>query len=368
MNKIFTLLACACVFSSPLLAQPATTVDQHFESQVEVDELAYDCWALSNVGYTGVSPIGGSLGSLQSTATASSTVTTPFVNIPTDNLAVRFTYKVISTSGGNNNIQLELRDASNKPTSLIKIDLNGPTGEVVYTNTFTSVNTPGKNISGIRKFVITVVNAVVQIDDLTINAPYTYPGGCAPAAITLPVKLINFQGAVQSSKAQLKWAVAENETGDHFEVLKSADGKKFTAAGVVFINGKIGAESYSFNDAVELEAVTYYQLKIVNKDGSTTYSNVLALKNATAKQGSALTLLQNPVAATLSFSYTSATATQSQVAIYTTSGVKVYSSRISSLKGTNAVSLPLDRHMAAGTYILEISNETERVVSKLIKQ
>lgn len=189
-----------------------------------------------------------------------------------------------------------------------------------------------------------------------------------PALSTLPVKLINFAGSTANNKAQLRWSVADNETGDHFQVLRSADGKNFTETGVVFINGKVGAESYTFADKTDLDAATYYKLKVVNKDKSVSYSNVIILKNATTKSATGVSILKNPVESTVTFTYTASTATQSNVAIYNASGVKVYSSRLSSQKGINAVSLPLDSHMAAGTYILEVTNGAERMVTKLLKK
>jgi hypothetical protein len=180
--------------------------------------------------------------------------------------------------------------------------------------------------------------------------------------------MTSFSGSASNNKAQLRWSVADNETGDHFQVMRSNDGKNFTEAGVVFINNRIGAESYTFTDKQDLDAVTYYKLKIINKDKSVSYSNVIILKSAIDKGAKGLTILKNPVESTLTFTYSAATATQSNVTIYNASGVKVYSSRISSQKGTNSVSLNLDSHMAAGTYILEVANGTDRMVTKLLKK
>jgi hypothetical protein len=184
----------------------------------------------------------------------------------------------------------------------------------------------------------------------------------------MPVKLISFSGSVANNKGQLKWSVAENETGEEFVVLRSADGKNFTEAGTVFISNKAGAESYNFTDAKELDAVTYYKLKIVNKDARPSYSNVIVLKTAATKSTSGITILRNPVESTLTFTYSATTAAQGQVSIYNTVGVKVYSSRLASQKGTNAVSLNVDSHLAAGTYILEVVSGTERAVTRMIKQ
>jgi hypothetical protein len=222
-----------------------------------------------------------------------------------------------------------------------------------------------RNVPATFSIVINASNMSVEIDNLTINAAPA-PGGCV-APTTLPVKLMNFQGSVASNKAHLQWSVADNETGSYFQVLRSADGKTFTESATLFLNGKAGAESYRFSDSKELEAVTYYKLKIVNKDGSTSYSNVIALKNTAAPAGSALTILKNPVESTLNFSYTSAATTQSNVNIYSNTGVNVYSSRITTQKGLNTVSLHMDSHLATGTYVLEVVTGSARSVARLVK-
>lgn len=186
--------------------------------------------------------------------------------------------------------------------------------------------------------------------------------------IPAPVKLMSFAGNVNANKAQLKWSVADNETGDKFQVLRSTDGKNFSEISTVFISNKAGTESYTFADPKELDAITYYRLKIINKDGSVAFSNIISLKSATEKPNTGITILKNPVESTLTFTYSANTTSQGQVSIYNTVGVKVYSSRLQSQKGINAVSLNLDSHMASGAYILEVVNGTERAVTRMIKQ
>jgi hypothetical protein len=218
---------------------------------------------------------------------------------------------------------------------------------------------------GLVTFTYRIADNGYAIASATATVTLDYP---APIFTPMPVKLMSFAGSIANNKAQLRWSVADNETGDHFQVLRSVDGKNFTEAGMVFINNKVGAESYNFTDKQDLDAVTYYKLKVVNKDKSVTYSNVIILKNATGKNAAGISILKNPVESTLTFTYTAASATQSNVAIYSASGVKVYSSRLSSQKGINAVSLSLDSHMVAGTYILEVTNGAERMVTKLLKK
>jgi len=137
---------------------------------------------------------------------------------------------------------------------------------------------------------------------------------------------------------------------------------------MVFASNKAGAESYAFGDDADSDGVTYYQLKIVNKNKIIASSTVIALKRGTAKGVSSLSILKNPVEATLTFTYTSAAVAPTNVVIYSASGVKVFSTKINSQKGTNAVSLNLDSRIVSGTYILEVSTAKERSMAKLIKR
>jgi hypothetical protein len=360
MNKFSTLFASLC---SLLIASSASAqIAEGFSSQTEVDALAASCWTFSNTSFSNNSSSIDGVGSLLTSLNTRSRIITPDLQAGSS-ITVSFNYKHFTTKPGSKPIRVftELNGVETVRDNGTNIN-STPSG--TYSLTFTVA-------PGMYKLIIDVSeNVSLFVDDLTINTSYAYPGGCAPVIdpITLPIKLINFQGSINNNKGQLKWAVADNETGDHFQVMRSTDGRNFTEAGTVFINGKVGAESYSFSDALELAATTFYQLKIVNKNGSIAYSNIITLKSAAAKQAASLTILQNPVAATLNFSYAATSAGQTNLSIYTTSGVKVYSNRISSVKGTNAVSLPLDRHIAPGTYILEVSNGTERNVAKMVKQ
>jgi hypothetical protein len=359
MNKFSTLFASLC---SLLITSSATAqLTQSFNDPVEVAALPSNCWTLNGFSYSN-NDLSNGTGSLIAPLSDLPSFTTPLLNSPGSMLTVTLTYRVISSKPGINAIKVDaLPGGTGVGVNLGKknVNTNG-----IQTETFTLA---ARNVPATFTIEVEASNISVEIDDLTINANLTL-GGCTPTPISLPVKLINFQGSINNNKGQLKWAVADNETGDHFQVMRSTDGKNFTEAGTVFINGKVGAESYSFSDALELAATTFYQLKIVNKNGSIAYSNIITLKSAAAKQAASLTILQNPVAATLSFSYAATSAGKTNLSIYTTSGVKVYSNRISSVKGTNAVSLPLDRHIAPGTYILEVSNGTERNVAKMVKQ
>jgi hypothetical protein len=183
----------------------------------------------------------------------------------------------------------------------------------------------------------------------------------------LPVKLISFSGNLVSNKALLTWQVAENETGSHFEVQKSLDGKSFEAHTVVFCSAKTGAEAYQYTDAAFTTNKAYYRLKTINKDGSISYSKVIYLTNVQDAANQSLRLLQNPVQNTLSFAFTAVATEETEIAIYNMAGVKLHTQKINAAKGTNQITLDIDSKLGTGTYVLTVQSATANRVTKFVK-
>jgi PKD repeat protein len=184
---------------------------------------------------------------------------------------------------------------------------------------------------------------------------------------TLPVKLIHFTGTAIAEKVRLNWSVSSNETGNHFELEKSYNGSNFKTQALIFITEKQGEEAYSFTDAAAFTEKVYYRLKMVNKDGSVAYSDIVFF-GAQTKQSSTLTLLQNPVSGALNFTYTSGKNTLIDITVYTFAGAKVLSHKHNVQKGTNSIDLSLSNMPVKGIYLLEVKEGANRQTVKFIKQ
>jgi hypothetical protein len=94
---------------------------------------------------------------------------------------------------------------------------------------------------------------------------------------TSTVKLIDFTGAnVNNQYSQLNWTTASENNFDHFEIEHSVSNTNFTKIGAV--NG-VGdsqfQQYYAFADNVPAEGANYYRLKMVGKNGSFSYSNIV---------------------------------------------------------------------------------------------
>ena len=183
-------------------------------------------------------------------------------------------------------------------------------------------------------------------------------------AILLPVKFLSLQGSFVNSDIVINWSVAENESGNNFQVEKSIDGKNFAPAGIMLNTTKTGNEAYSYKETKG--AYSYYRIKVVNKDQSIGYSKIILLKSDETSIGS-MQLLQNPVMSSLKFNYQSAGNQINIINIYTITGTRLFTTKVATHKGYNTVSLDLNSNMAQGTYILELISGNQRNSTKFLK-
>jgi len=353
MKQIFTLLTIALLTGTSFKAN-SQNINQGFESSAAVLNLQASCWTLNNFGFTSTSPIVGT-GSVISDKMFPSEIFTPELVMPSS-LSVSFRYDVIDTKPGTKKIQILVTDGITETKIYEDPNLSG-SGTL-------SISSTNAAITGYKKVIVRFDNMSLKIDELLINAPYRYVGGCETAAIPLPLKLISFQGALSNNRSQLQWTVAENETGKYFEVEKSFDGRNYTTLGVVMVTQKVGTETYSYKD--DIQNATYYRLKMVNEDGSVSYSKIILIK-VQVDESNTISLLQNPVRDNLSFSFTSSTDKASDITIYSIAGTKVLTQKIATQKGRNSISIALNSYITSGTYILEVKNNTERSITKFIK-
>ena len=108
-----------------------------------------------------------------------------------------------------------------------------------------------------------------------LRSNYTW----ALAAGTLPVALTDFSGKAVNSTSQLQWKTSSEINTDHFEMQRSADGNNFILIGSVLANGTSSLQhSYAFIDnSPNPNAINYYRLKQVDKDGKFSYSKIVAI-------------------------------------------------------------------------------------------
>ena len=107
----------------------------------------------------------------------------------------------------------------------------------------------------------------------------------------LPLELMKFDGEKQGEAVQLNWRTENEINSSHFEVEHSMDSRTFKSIGNVPAKGST-VNQYQLTDYEPAEGVNYYRLKIVDLDGTSVYSNVVAVE---FKSNFTVTVRPNPI-------------------------------------------------------------------------
>lgn len=105
------------------------------------------------------------------------------------------------------------------------------------------------------------------------------PFGVGSGGSVLPLELLNFTGRAVGEDNLLQWTTGGEVNVAAFIIERSADGTGYSPIGkVAGTNMASGQQTYAFTDS---NAADYglYRLKMMDKDGSSTYSPIVAIHN-----------------------------------------------------------------------------------------
>lgn len=94
-----------------------------------------------------------------------------------------------------------------------------------------------------------------------------------------PAPLKNLRLSLRDDRIFLDWSIDANQEVDQFAIERSADGKIFYPAGLVFSSEKNGKEDYSFFEKIKKDNVAY-RILIIYKDHVVAYSPVAYIQTS----------------------------------------------------------------------------------------
>jgi uncharacterized delta-60 repeat protein len=176
----------------------------------------------------------------------------------------------------------------------------------------------------------------------------------------LPVRLSTFTVQLQNDQASLRWQTSFEQNSAFFEIQRSGDGHNFLPIGSVQASGNSDeTRTYTFTDRQLLPSTGFYRLRMVDQDGKSSYSQVIAIR----RTGGRLTVFNNVVRQALKVQVqVNGPAT---LQVIHSNGALVKEQRINS--GTTAVSLDVSA-LSSGTYILLLKAGAATESFKFIKQ
>ncbi len=185
-------------------------------------------------------------------------------------------------------------------------------------------------------------------------------------AEVLPLKLLSFTARKQDKTNLLNWATAQEINVDRFEIERSTIGRDFSKIGVVSSESAVGStHKYSFTDYSPLTTAhsLYYRLKMVDKDGQSTYSPIrqININHSTLN----IAIFPNPAKDNLQMQIESDKKSLLQLHVLSGDGKVLSSKSIVANEGSSLQSIHISS-LSKGSYFLKViaanGNKEEQVI------
>jgi hypothetical protein len=178
----------------------------------------------------------------------------------------------------------------------------------------------------------------------------------------LPIYLSSFTGENEGNTNHLYWVTEQEINSSHFEIERSNNAIDFYYIGRANANE---TNPYEFIDEVPLVGDNYYRLKMIDLDGSYSYSKIINIKTELDKLN--FMLFPNPVDDVLTYRFYTAMSESFHVQIFNISGEEVLSYTKATQNLINVFVLDL-KELASGFYTVIITHQNGTVhTSKISK-
>ena len=184
--------------------------------------------------------------------------------------------------------------------------------------------------------------------------------------MALPVKLNNFSAKLNNQTVLLNWTTAQEINTSHFEIEYSNNANEFKKVATIEASGNSNTQkNYGANHTINKESVHYYRLKMVDKDGKFSYSEIVRLKSDT--KGLLLDVYPTIVTNTANINVTAIENSTASIEVYNTQGQKVQQQHIVLKPGTQSIKLDASV-LSKGNYFIRLVTNQQQLSTQIIKQ
>jgi hypothetical protein len=185
-------------------------------------------------------------------------------------------------------------------------------------------------------------------------------------AAPLPVVLTTFDATRNATTVVCKWTTASEQNSDYFVVERSADGQTYEALGKVASGGtSIQARNYTYLDAKPLPGTSYYRLRLIDKDGTESFSPIVVVSAATPTTSDAPLASVAPNPGTNLFELITSSSPVLEANIYNMLGKHICRLRPATAQ---AQRMPFDlTAYPAGVYLVQVQMASGSATVKVVK-
>ncbi len=220
---------------------------------------------------------------------------------------------------------------------------------------------------------------------------------------TLPVTFIDLNAVKSENNVILNWSCATEINSDLFIVERSYDGKNFERIGSIKAAGNSNSITHyqfmdpgafnfkylpaTYNTVLQTSVIIYYRLKIIDLDGSHTWSNIVSVQDDKKTETDIISVYPNPFLENFSVKIAAVSNENINFGLMDITGKTIYQNSFCLEPGNNMIQLnqgnfffnneevaskfidePYFNRMNAGVYFIALESPNYNKIYKLIKQ
>ena len=184
--------------------------------------------------------------------------------------------------------------------------------------------------------------------------------------LSLPINLVSFTVKTQGSVNKLTWISAQEINSKYYLLERSSDGVHFVSIHQEPSRNLLSPQTYSFVDDKYAIGNNFYRLKMVDNDGSFTYSQIIKTYNG-AKTDYSLRIIPNPVSKEFSLATSFPENGPVLIRISDLNGKMVKQLKENATRGYQSFEIYQLENLSPGTYIIEVKQKDYSRVTRFVK-
>ncbi len=179
---------------------------------------------------------------------------------------------------------------------------------------------------------------------------------------TLPLTLLHFDAKRKNAITEITWKTADEQHVSHFVVERSENGTDFYAIGKVNARNAGRTAHYSLADDKPVVSITYYRLKSIDLDGSSTLSHIVRVTETA--NGHQL-LVNNPVRDRIALTAKGNLSGDFDYSIYDMHGKVMQRGKVN-LRTNTQVYISIPGSIPSGSYTINLHKSSTFISKKII--
>jgi Secretion system C-terminal sorting domain len=207
-----------------------------------------------------------------------------------------------------------------------------------------------------------------SLSGVTLCSNVSGTGTVTVSSIALPLNLVRFKGRKLPGGNLLEWVTANEANTSRFEIERSGDGSTYISLNSVAASGNSSTnKSYSFTDQSPLAQVNYYRLKMIDQDGSFTYSHVVVINTTGTAVDIINKIAPNPFSSSISIDVNLSRQQNLAIQLVDLAGRVVATRTFPAIAGDNNILFDELDKLSPGIYFIRIITSEGILQQKLLK-